>query len=59
MSDTLGNLIDKLITIDMKMWNNQEFLYEVRRMEFDQFQNKFTSTVDQQAMLFESIKKML
>lgn len=57
MSDTLGNLIDKLITIDMKMWNNQEFLYEVRRMEFDQFQNKFTSTVDQQAMLFESIKK--
>jgi GNAT superfamily N-acetyltransferase len=57
MADTLGGLIDKLITIDMKMWNNQEFLYEVRRMEFSEFQNKFTSTGEQQSSLFESIKK--
>ena len=35
MADTLGGLIDKLITIDMKMWTNQEFLYEVRRISFE------------------------
>ena len=57
MADTLGGLIDKLITIDMKMWNNQEFLYEVRRMEFGEFQNKFITTDEQQSSLFESIKK--
>ena len=57
MADTIGSLIDKLITIDMKMWHNQEFLYEVRRISFDQFQERFTSTKEQQLSLFESIKK--
>lgn len=56
MADTLGGLVDKLITIDMKMWTNQEFLYEVRRLEFEEFQDKFTSSEDKQLALFESIK---
>ena len=30
--DTLGGIIDKLFTVDMKMWNNQEILYKIRRM---------------------------
>ena len=34
MADTLGNVIDKLVTVDMKMWDNQELLYEIRRMDF-------------------------
>jgi hypothetical protein len=55
--DTFGSLIDKLITVDMKMWTNQEFLYEVRRMPFDEFENKFTKTQDDRKSLFESIKK--
>jgi len=57
MADTLGGLIDKLITIDMKMWDNQEFLYEVRRMEFDAFEKKFTDTSEGRTDLFDSIKK--
>tara|TARA_R100000008_G_scaffold29261_1_gene16105 strand:+ start:105 stop:413 length:309 start_codon:yes stop_codon:yes gene_type:complete len=57
MSDTLGGLIDKLITIDMKMWDNQEFLYEVRRLSFDEFKEKFTQTEEQKKSLFESVKK--
>jgi len=57
MADTLGGLIDKLITVDMKMWNNQEFLYEVRRMDFEKFEDKFTSTKEARTSLFESIKK--
>ena len=57
MADTLGGLIDKLITIDMKMWDNQEFLYEVRRLSFEEFKEKFTETEQQQKNLFDSIKK--
>ncbi len=30
MADTLGTLVDKLTTVDLKMWNNQELLYEIR-----------------------------
>jgi hypothetical protein len=57
MSDTFGGLIDKLITVDMKMWNNQEFLYEVRRISFEEFQEKYTKSPEKQRALFESIKK--
>jgi hypothetical protein len=41
MADTLGALIDKLITIDMKMWTNQELLYEIRRMSYEEFREKY------------------
>lgn len=41
MADTLGSLIDKLITIDMKMWTNQELLYEIRRMTFEEYKAKY------------------
>ena len=57
MADTLGGLIDKLITIDMKMWTNQEFLYEVRRISFEEFEEKFVETDEQKLELFESLKK--
>ena len=57
MADTFGGLIDKLITVDMKMWNNQEFLYEVRRIPFEEFKEKYTETEEKQLALFESIKK--
>ena len=57
MADTLGGLIDKLITVDMKMWTNQEFLYEVRRITFEEFKEKFIATENQQKDLFDSIKK--
>lgn len=57
MSDTLGSLIDKLITIDMKMWHNQEFLYEVRRISFEEFKGKFCVTEEDQRSLYDSIKK--
>lgn len=57
MADTLGSIIDKLITVDMKMWNNQEFLYEVRKCSFEEFKEKYTSTEEKQQDLFASIKK--
>lgn len=41
MSDTLGTLVDKLTTVDLKMWNNQEILYEIRRMSFSEYKTKY------------------
>jgi hypothetical protein len=57
MADTLGSLIDKLCTVDMKMWVNQEFLYEARRMSLEEFKEKYTETSEKQEALYESIKK--
>jgi hypothetical protein len=57
MADTLGSLIDKLFTVDMKMWNNQELLYEIRRMTFDEFKDKYFASADGAERLWESLKK--
>jgi hypothetical protein len=57
MADTMGGLIDKLITIDTKMWNNQEILYEIRRMGYDQFENQFLKSKETKLELFETLKK--
>jgi RNAse (barnase) inhibitor barstar len=57
MADTLGNVIDKLITVDMKMWNNQELLYEIRRMEFDEYKSKYYSSEDGAKDLWDCLKK--
>lgn len=57
MSDTLGGLIDKLITIDMKMWNNQELIYEIRRMTFDEYKEKYFSSETGAEELWKSLQK--
>lgn len=40
MSDTLGGLIDKLITVDMKLWNSQDIVYQIRKMDWDTFRER-------------------
>lgn len=57
MADTLGGLIDKLITIDMKMWNNQELLYEIRRMTFDEYKEKYFTTEQGAEDLWKCLQK--
>jgi DNA-binding ferritin-like protein (Dps family) len=39
--DTFGNLVDKLVTVNLKMWHNQEDLYAIRRMTPEQFDEKY------------------
>lgn len=51
--ETPGTLTDKLITVDLKMWNNQEALYEIRRMSFEQFYDKYKGTEE----LYNILKK--
>jgi hypothetical protein len=55
--DSLGNVIDKLVTVDMKMWNNQELLYEIRRMTFDEFKEKYFLSEEGSQKLWDILKK--
>lgn len=40
-SDTLGGLQHKLTCTCIQMWNNQEFLYAVRKMTADEFKTEY------------------
>jgi hypothetical protein len=57
MADTLGGLVDKLITVDMKMWNNQEILYKIRRMTFEEYKKEYFSNDQGAINLWDSLKK--
>ena len=57
MMDTIGGLIDKLITVDTKMWNNQELLYEIRRMSFEEFKERYIDDKDGTHDLWETLKR--
>lgn len=57
MSDTFGSLIDKLTTVDLKMWNTQEMLYEIRKMTFEEFKEKFFKSEEGCLLLWEKFKK--
>jgi hypothetical protein len=58
MADTLGSLIDKLFTIDTKMWDNQEVLYYIRRIDFKTFKRKYFDSEDGAEQLWEILKKV-
>lgn len=57
MADTLGSLVDKLATVNQKMFVNQELLYEIRRMNFDEFKGKYFSDEKGAEKLWETLKK--
>jgi hypothetical protein len=57
MADTLGSIVDKLITADLKMWNNQEILYEIRRMSFEEYKDKYFMNEQGAQNLWECLKK--
>ena len=57
MADTLGSLIDKLSTVDLKMWNNQELLYEIRKMSFDHYKEKYFTNEKGAEDLWRCLKK--
>ena len=57
MSDTFGGLIDKLFTVDLKMWNNQEILYEIRNMSFEDYKEKYFTNETGSKILWNILKK--
>lgn len=39
--DTLGSLVDKLATVNNKLFVTQELIYDIRRMTFSEFIDRF------------------
>lgn len=56
--DTFGGLIDKLITVDMKMWYAQEDLYKIRGMTFEEFVDTY-SNEDGMMLLWTQFQKAI
>ncbi len=56
--DTIGSIVDKLATVNNKMFFNQEFLYEIRKMDFDEFMSKYHSR-EACADLFDKLRKVV
>jgi len=52
--DTFGALVDKLVTVNLKMWHNQEVLYEIRRMTKAEFVERWS---DDMLELHEVVKR--
>jgi len=59
MADTIGSLIDKLFTIDMKMWNNQELFYKIRKMSFKEFKERYFNSEENIKELWETFQKTI
>lgn len=56
--ETPGSLIDKLCTVNNKMFVNQEFIYEVRKMTYDEFREAYDMPDTEKARkLYDSLHK--
>lgn len=56
MADTIGSLIDKLATVNQKMFLVQEDLYIIRKMSFEEFKTTF-GTEEGLQKLYSTFKK--
>lgn len=56
MADTIGSLIDKLATVNQKMFLAQEELYNIRRMSFEEFKLSY-GTEEGLEKLYYAFKK--
>jgi len=58
MADTIGSLIDKLATVNQKMFLAQEELYIVRKMSFEEFKIVY-GTEEGMKKLFNAFQKSM
>ncbi len=59
MSDTVGSVVDKLATVNNKMFWNQEFLYEIRKMNVESFLDRYHESKEELTDLYEKLKKVV
>jgi len=57
-SESLGFLVDKIATINSKLFIAQDDLYRVRRMSFEEFKTEF-STEEKMFELYNIFKKAM
>jgi hypothetical protein len=57
MADTIGSLIDKVCTVNQKMFLAQEDIYVVRKMSFEEFRATFGSNDEQLKKIYNIFQK--
>lgn len=57
MSDTVGGLVDKLITVDTKLWDSQTIVYEIRRLTEKEFLNKYANNIEGLKTFYKELNK--
>ena len=57
MVDTIGSLIDKLATVNQKMFLAQEELYVIRKMSFEEFKGIYGCNDEGLQKLYIAFKK--
>ena len=57
MSDTIGQLVDKLSIVNNKMWYSQDIVYAIRRMSTEEFVKHWGSNLTNLAELHKLIKR--
>jgi hypothetical protein len=58
MADTIGSLVDKLATVNQKLFLQQELIYEIRRMSFEQFLQRFVIDMLGTRELYDGLHKI-
>ena len=56
MADTLGSIVDKIATLNQKMFVNQDLFYKVRKMSFEEFSSQFIKNEDGAKLLWSTFK---
>ena len=58
--ETLGSIIDRLVTVDMKLWSAQDKLYQIRKMSYVEFlENYMLDDTDGALELYEIFNKSM
>ena len=57
MADSIGSLIDKLATVNQKMFMAQEDIYVIRKMTFEEFKESYGGTDEGLMKLYSCFKK--
>jgi hypothetical protein len=56
-NETIGSLIDRLTTVNLKTWNAQEEIYKIRKMTFEEYKQEYFASEEGAKRLWECLKK--
>ncbi len=55
--ETPAQILDRLTTVNLKMWHNQELLYAIRGMSFEEFRETYLTDEQKGRGLFDTLKR--
>lgn len=56
-NETIGSVIDRLTTVNLKTWNAQEDIYRIRRMTFEEYKEEYFFNEEGAKKLWECLRK--